>query len=284
MAEDNTTIANITPAFFEKYIMAKTLPQLYTTEGFENVNILGPTKNWKVENQSANIVEFQPPYVRKVTDEIPMIIDYVDSNIKPVHIELEDGSTIESLKLTPNPESLVISSSKIVNRYNTMTRWVEEHWGDDLDSINFSGSTYSFNFKLNPNDPKYPNQYKGLTVLGRSVSESYQFLRALINIYRINGYLYQEDNGYTMSNSPSSEREVAEFAIMNRYLNQNPSFIGNHPRRGMIRERLYNRISFDYVTFLGHFESFDITEDSANPYRLIYSTVFKSEKTIWTIG
>jgi hypothetical protein len=38
------------------------------------------------------------------------------------------------------------------------------------------------------------------------------------------------------------------------------------------------------VTILGYFESFDITEDSSNPYRLIYSTVFKSEKTIWTVG
>jgi hypothetical protein len=284
MAEESTTIANITPAVFEKYIMAQTLSELSTEDGTEQVLVLGPTKNWKIESNSSNIVEFQPPYVRRVPNESPMIIDYVDSDLKAVYIELKDGSTIESLKLTPNPESLVISSSKIVNRYNTMTRWVEEHWGDDLDSISFSGSTYSFNVKIDATESNSSNQYKGLSVLGRSTSESYQFLRALINIYRTNGYLYQEDNGYTMSSSPSTEQEIYEYSMMNRFLNQNPSFKGNHPRQGMIRERLYNRISFDYVTFLGYFESFDITEDSSNPFRLIYSTVFKSEKTIWTVG
>jgi hypothetical protein len=284
MPEESVTVANITPAFFEKYIMSQTLPGTYAEAGTEPTLVLGPTKNWKICQKVSEVVEIQPPYVKKVPNETPMIIDYVDSNLKPVHIELEDGSTIEALKMTPNPDSMVISSSKVINRYNTMTRWVEEHWGDDLDTINFSGSSYSFNVKMPPDDPKAPNKYTGLAVLGRSVSESYQFLKALVAIYRTNGYLYQEDNGYAMSNNPTSEQEVFEYAMMNRFLIQNPSFIGHHPRHGMIRERLYNRISFDYVTFLGYFESFDITEDSSNPFRLLYSTVFKSEKTIWTVG
>lgn len=278
MAEETTTVANITPAFFEKYIMSQTLPSSYLEDDVEPILVLGPTENWKICHSSSNVVEIQPPYVRKVPNETPMIIDYVDSNIKPVLIEFQDGAKLEALKLTPNPDSLVISSSKIINRYNTMTRWVEEHWGDEIDNINFSGSTYSFNVRVDD------GKYTGLTAMQRNSSEAYKFLKALVDIYRTNGYLYQEKNGYASSKAPQNDKEQFDYTMVNRYLLQNPSFQNNHPRQGMIRERLYNRISFDYVTFLGYFESFDITEDSSNPYRLVYNTVFKAEKTIWTVG
>jgi hypothetical protein len=281
MAEESYTIANITPAFFERYVNAITLGETYEEGGVEPILVTGPTENWKIcqtSVQGDKILEIQPPYVKRVNDELPMIIDMVDANIKPVHIEFQDGSKIESLKFTPNPDSLIISSSKMINRYNTMTRWVEEHWGDDLDTISFSGSSYSFNVMFDKNMPT------GLTAVSRNASEAYKFLKALVNIYRTNGYLYQEPKGYSMSPVPKGEQEIYDYTMMNRYLLQNPYAIANHPRHGMIRERLYNRISFDYVTFLGYFESFDITEDSSNPFRLMYSTVFKAEKTIWTVG
>lgn len=277
---ENVTIANITPAVFQKYVMSETLPESYLENGVEPTLTTGPSANWKIYNSSPTIVEIQPPYVRRVPNETPMIIDYVDANMYPVKIEFEDGARIEALKLTPNPDSMVISSSKIINRYNTMTRWVEEHWGDDLDSINFSGSTYSFSARINEGDSIGP----GLTAIYRDSSEGYKFLKALIDIYRTNGYLYQEKAAYSKAKLITEQRLEVDYVMVNRFLLQNPSFRNHHPRHGMIRERLYNRISFDYVTFLGYFESFDITEDSSNPYRLLYSAVFKSEKTIWTVG
>lgn len=281
MAEENTTIANITPAFFEKYIMSVTLPSGYVENGKEPTLVQGPSQNWKVwhsDSSDFSVVEVRPPYVRKVPNETPMIIDWVDSGMVPVVIEFQNGARIEALKLTPNPDSLVISSSKIINRYNTMTRWVEEHWGDDIDSINFSGSTYSFNARVTDGN------YSGLTSIYRNSSEAYEFLKRLMDIYRTNGYLYQEDNGYTIATSSDPNINQYEYESVNRFLLQNPSFKDHHPRRGMIRERLYNRISFDYVTFLGYFESFDVTEDSSSPFKLVYNTIFKAEKTIWTVG
>lgn len=276
----DVNIANITPAVFQKYVMSETLPETYLENGVEPVLILGPSENWKISNSSSSIIEIQPPYVKRVPDATPMIIDYVDAGMKPVKIEFQDGARIEALKLTPNPDTMVISSAKIINRYNTMTRWVEEHWGDDLDSINFSGSTYSFSVRLDDGENIGP----GLTSIFRDSSEGYDFLKALIDIYRTNGYLYQEKSAYSMSKSIQGMKEEIDYFMVNRFLLQNPSFRGNHPRHGMIRERLYTRISFDYVTFLGYFESFDITEDSNSPYRLLYNAVFKSEKTIWTVG
>lgn len=278
MADKQVTVANVTPAVFQKYVMAETLPESYLVDGIEPALILGPSENWKICNSNSEVLEIQPPYVRKIPDENVMIIDYVDSNMKNVNIELEDGSLIEALKLAPNPDSMVISSSKIITRYNTMTRWVEEHWGDDLDSINFSGSSYSFNVKVDK------NVYTGLTSFYRNASESYKFLRELINIYRTNGYLYQEKKSYSMAKRAANDTEATDYYMVNRFLLQNPQFQNKHPRHGMIRERLYTRISFDYVTFLGYFESFDVTEDSSSPFKLLYNVIFKSEKTIWTVG
>lgn len=280
--EEDVTISNITPTSFDKYVMSTTLPSTYLINGEEPILITGPTQNWKICNNDANastIVELLPPYVKRIPNANSMIIDMVDSNNKAVLVELEDGSRINSLKMTPNPDSLSFSSSKIINRYNTMTRWVEEHWGDDIDTLNFSGSTYSFNATLG-NGAK-----TGLTSVSRNYSEAYNFLKFLVDIYRTNGYLYQEANGYTMPvSSATSAQEVFEYSMANRFLLQNPSFKDAHPRHGMLRERVYNRISFDYMTVLGYFESFDITDDSTTPFRLLYSTVFKAEKTIWTVG
>jgi hypothetical protein len=277
----STTISNISNFEFDKYLNPELLESTYAIEGTEPTLILGPTKNWKIcynPSDKTSIVEIVPPYIKKPSNIQPMIIDMVDSNMKPVLIEFQDGSRIIALKLFPNPDSLTISSSKIVNRYNTMTRWVEEHWGDDLDTINFSGSTYSFNAEYKA------NVRTGLTSVFRNYSESYKFLKELVSLYRTNGYLYQEPNGYAMTKSPTTEKELFEYSMTNRFLLQNPSFQNRHPRHGMIRERLYIRITFDYVTFIGYFESFDITEDTTSPFRLLYSGVYKAEKTIWTVG
>lgn len=280
MADNSSTIANITPAFFEKYIMSRTLPETYLVSGEEPMLVLGPTQNWKIcysPSDKTKIIEIRPPYVKKIPNATPMILDMVDSNLKPVLIEFQEGERINALKLSPNPDTFTISSSKIINRYNTMTRWVEEHWGDDIDNVNFSGSTYSFSATVGS------GKNVGLTAASRNYSAAYNYLKALIEIYRTNGYLYQEGNGYTMSTYKTSSEEY-DYMMMNRFLLQNPSFLNNHPRAGMIRERLYNRLSFDYVTLYGYFESFDITEDSATPFRMIYSAVFKAEKTVWAVG
>lgn len=276
--EENITIGNITPATFEKYIAGRIAPYFDGPKNAEEpALVLGPTKNWKIcydPSDKSYIREIRPPYMRKVPNANPIIIDMVDRNKKTILIEFENGERIQALKMDPNPESLVINSSKIINRYNTMTRWVEEHWGDEIDNITFSGSTYSFTVINN-------NEHIGLAVISRNYSEAYKFLKKFIEFYRTNGYLYQDESGYTMERETAENRDQFQYQSMNRYLLLNPSFRNRHPRDGLIRERLYIRMRFDFVTFYGYFESFDITEDQSSPFRLTYNSVFKSEKTIW---
>ena len=226
-------------------------------------------------NGEVYIEEIRPPYLRRTPHERPIIIDMVDSSQKEIMIELEDGALITALKMAPNPETLSISSSKLINRYNTMTRWVEEHWGDNLDVISFSGSTYSFCAV------KESGAYSGLTLASRNSSVAFKYLNSLITFYRTNGCLYQESNVYALNNPEGVEGFNYEYDRMNKYLLDNYEARGNHPRHGMLRERLYVRIRFDFVTFIGYFDAFDITESSSSPFRLTYNATFKSEKTIW---
>jgi hypothetical protein len=273
-----STIANITPATFTPYILGMTLVDPYEEYNKYPAYVSGGADNWKIKKTGVSeAVELYPPYVRRVPDQLTMIVDLVDANIKPCAIEFQDGSKIDALSLTPTPESLDVNSAKIINRYNTMTRWVEEHWGDDLDSISFSGSTFSFNVMLN----EYGQT--GLTSVFRNYSESYEFFKLLVNYYRTNGLLYQEANSYSSARDITGVTDTYDYTLVNRFLLQNPYFKVNHPMQGMIRERLYNRITFDYLTLIGYFESFDITESAESPFRFIYSILFKAEKTIWTI-
>src|SRR4030042_4642454 len=113
MGDNSSTIANITPAFFEKYIMSRTLPETYLVSGEEPILVLGPTQNWKIcysPSDKTKIIEIRPPYVKKIPNATPMILDMVDSNIKPVLIEFQEGERINALKLSPNPDTFTISS------------------------------------------------------------------------------------------------------------------------------------------------------------------------------
>lgn len=222
-------------------------------------------------------VEIRPSFLRKLPEEKSFIIEMIDSDGNNCGIDMYDGAFITSLKLAPNPNNLSINSAKIVTRYNTMTRWVEEHWGDEIDTISFSGYTFSFTALLGNSAP-------GLSVANRDATASYRYMRSLITFFKKNGYLFQDNIRYypesllNADNIPSGVRAVDEF------LASNPEFRNNHPRAGLIRERLYIRMTFDYLSLLGYFETFDLTEDSANPFRFLYSAVFKSEKTKYLLG
>jgi hypothetical protein len=161
-----------------------------------------------------------------------------------------------------------------------MTRWVEEHWGDENDSITFSGSTFSF-MAYTPDPPK-----PGLTTAYRRDTQSYQMLKELVNFYRINGCIYQDGVTYATEDQISDPipNNSANIDATASFLKRFPEFVQRHPLEGTIRERLYIRITFDYVSFVGYFESFDLIEDSTNPYKMNYDIAFKSERTKYILG
>lgn len=173
------------------------------------------------------------------------------------------GRVIQSLILQMSPDTFNLSSTKLTNRAHSLTRWVEEHWGDDVDQVSFSGKTFGFLFLelgyVQRGWDGDPNPYKEL--------------RHLANIFKGSGLEYQQADA-------NGTVEPREFYAADR--NVVVRKIVNHPRAGMIKRRDYVRISFDFVDLIGYFESFDVTDNTdGSPFYLPYNVTFKSELTLW---
>jgi hypothetical protein len=177
------------------------------------------------------------------------------------NIATATGEEVTSLILNMSPNSLVVNSAKKVNRVQSFTRWVEEHWGDEIDQISFSGNTFAF----------ITEDY-GLAVVNRDTSSPYKELQHLVNIYLLNGAVYHKEEDSTQDRRMFWDYTSVGKASMT---------INRHPRAGLISMRLYIKLSCDFAQFVGYFESFDITEDAVNPYRMAYTVSFKSEYTKW---
>ena len=219
------------------------------------------------------------PSLRRLPDENPFLVEMIDARGQTCNIQYPDNTIVMALKIVPNPDTLTINDGKIINKYNTMTRWVEEHWSDEMSTVSFSGSTFSFMaFVTDSSGP-------GLSVTSRRNTQSYQMLKELVRFYRANGCIYQDESTYIpFSQVVSSATGEQTNTISQAFLSKFPTFSVNHPRQGLVRERLYIKLTFDYVSFIGYFESFDVVEDSTKPYRFTYNALFKSEKTTFLLG
>ena len=263
-------------------------------------------------------IEFHSPSSKLPVIKRPFLINMIDSQFKTHAIVVNSNRSTETMitgiKLNPSPDSLTINSSKIINRYHTMTRWVEDHWGDEIDTVTFSGGTFSFFGYRNStvDKTKVPvnasisqsatNQVgldstdssqaaavnhtssdvlgsdinnvaapdTGLTVQYRQDTGSYQMLKALSNFFNYNGVIYQDDRTY---GGTGKARDSFLKDPDNVY------FLDHHPRTGMIKERLYVKILFDYMSIIGYFETFDIMEEATSPFKMTYNVVFKAEQT-----
>jgi len=235
----------------------------------------------KIPNSMLGITEEREirPYLRRLPNETPMFLRIVDSNFQPYGIIMSSGWAVTALKLCPNAESIAINSAKIVNRYQTMTRWVEEHWGDEIDVINLSGSTFSFfGYGLN-------GRFPGLVAESRSFTESYKWLKELSRLFTVDGFVLQDNRVYEGSIG-SLRTEGFVSPAVEQFLSDpsNRAFVENHPREGLVKERLYMNFVFDYLSCYGYIDTFDIVDSSTSPYRMTYTLVFKSEKTIYRQG
>lgn len=219
------------------------------------------------------------PNLRRLPNETPMFLRMVGSDMQPYGIVVSSGWAVTALKICPNPESLSINSAKVVNRYQTMTRWVEEHWGDEIDVVNLSGSTFSFfGYGIN-------GKYPGLIAESRSLTESYKWLKELSRLFSVDGFIMQDNRVYEGSVGSLRTDGFVSAAVEEFLLDpDNKPFVDNHPREGLPKERLYMNLVFDYVSCYGYLDTFDISESASSPYRMTYTLVFKSEKTEYRQG
>lgn len=214
---------------------------------------------------------------KDLTDKIPFYIQVVDDKgeIKSLYTGEEE---VYSLRLDVNPASINMNMAKLVSRTQTMTAWVEDHWGEELDTVTLQGSTAafvvggkslygirngngisknidesrllrrSFNEALGLVDlqPSLPADSYGLTTLYRTDAVSYKKMKRILELMRTNGARFDTDG------------------------------------LGMVTSRNFIQLAHDYGVYLGFFESIDLGEDASNPFKFTYTITFRSEKTLFS--
>jgi len=185
----------------------------------------------------------------------PFYVSLVDENDNLYPLSIEDGQQIVAIKLLINPASVNFNMSKIVNRSKTMVGWVEDHWGEELDTVSLSGSSAAFvlgevsNVRDISMGTKSPQEFNtddiGLTVKRRRETIGYKEFRRLIQIM----------------NSNASDFDAST---------------------GFVTTRRFVKLSFEYAAMMGYFESFDTTEDASSPFKFTYQITYKAERTLFS--
>jgi hypothetical protein len=225
--------------------------------------------------------------VPKLKDVMPFFIEIVKSDgVTPTTIPFPPDASgpnreILGIRLMINPASVSVNLAKIINRTQSMVGWIEDHWGEEIDTVTLQGSSAAFvigspslaqagraavsqaadPYKADARADFYSymgvTEYNlithttrrmletepGLTVAQRRTTMSYREFKRLIEIFATNGCIF--DN------------------------------------QGFVQERRYIRISYDYASYLGYFESIDLNEDANTPFRFTYTITFKSERTAY---
>ena len=80
-----------------------------------------------------------------------------------------------------NPQNFDIAYAKKIHRYQTFNAYVEEYWGEELETISCNGSTGGF-----------ISEELGLDTLGRAKTDPYYKFQDILDIYRNNGNIYND--------------------------------------------------------------------------------------------
>ncbi len=226
--------------------------------------------------------------------KIPFIISMIDSNgiLKDMPFPPQEGllstDRIMGVELMINPRSISNNQAKIINRSQTMTSFVEEHWGDEIDTITFQGQSAAFvvggddlySIKNGPGNSPTMEFLRtgGLTdpkVLARSLLFSFSgSTQDPMSGMGIN----DNEIGLTVTNRRQSV-SYRQFKRMVDLIRANGCFFDTF---GMLSKRYYIMLSYGSTAYKGYFESLDITEDANNPYTFAFTSTFKIEETLFS--
>lgn len=201
----------------------------------------------------------------KTPNRTKFYIQTVDSNGTPYTYNINDFY-ITGVILTINPNSVNVNAAKIINRTQTMSGWLEEHWGEELDSITFQGSSAAF-------------IWKGPTKGGQTAEDIRGEFNNFVEAKDL-GTVYNGIEGTGLATwNRKDTASYDEFRQLMQLMNSNAATFDIY---GLVKDRLYIQITYDYASYLGYFESFDLTENSETPFKFIYTITFKSERTLYT--
>jgi hypothetical protein len=252
------------------------------------------------QNKQEQFVAGTPGYLNNLSDyrhdykailrspsALPFFVEMIDQFNNPVSLpwppdngkttESEDDRRVLGIKFIVNPASISINMSKIINRTQSMTGWIEEHWGEEIDTVTFTGSSAAF--------------VTGRTLLRnvrqQIIENSQDRAQARADLYSAMGFsdnpLVDQDTRVLLDTSPGltvrhrrSSLSYEQMRDLVKIFAANGCLFDN---QGFVKDRAFIKLSFDYSSYLGYFESIDITEDATVPFRFTYTITFKAEKT-----
>jgi len=210
-----------------------------------------------------------PPGVDKIRFFIQTVD--VDGNNIPYTYH---GQTILGIVLFINPASISTNLAKLVTRTQTMTSWVEEHWGEELDTLTFTGSSAAFIWGGPASNLPAPGPLQLSTEEIRDIFNNYMDIPDL----GTNEPIGPGDNSGLTVKRRRDTLSYDEFRKLAFLMNGNGA---EYDIYGLVRNRLFIQLAYDLSAFRGYFESMDITENADSPYRFTYTITFKSEKSVY---
>lgn len=212
--------------------------------------------------------------ISKGPTKVKFFITTVDSDGRNTSYTIR-GRTFLGLVLLINPTSLSVNMSKIINRTQTMTGWLEDHWGEELDTITFQGSSASFLW-AGPQGQPQPSP----------LQQTPQEVQNMYNEYmNIPGLGIDEPIGMGDHTGLTAKRrrETLPYDEFRRIIHLMNANAANFDTHGLVNKRLFIQLGYDYAAYLGYFESIDISEEAENPFKFIYTATFKAEKTVFSL-
>jgi hypothetical protein len=212
------------------------------------------------------------------TNYVPFYIEVCDSQTGAIsQLDLGNSTVISGVVLMINPSTMNSNMSKIINRTQTMTSWVEEHWGEELDTVSFQGSTASFIWggRMLPDVTKT----KQVTSSGTEIEEA--TLEDDIDTIRTKFNVSSDIMNIQIGLNTEYRRQSVSYREFKKIIEIVNTNACNFDDFGFVKERKSVQITYDYSQYRGYFESFDVTEDANSPYKFTYVATFKAEKTIF---
>jgi hypothetical protein len=207
-------------------------------------------------------------------DKVKFFVQTVDSDGRPFTYTI-NGYSIAGLVLMINPTSVSVNLAKIVNRTQTMTTWVEDHWGEELDTITFQGSSAGFIWE---GPLPYVSTPQGGPQTTSQVQEVFNQYNNIADLGSTEPHGVGDNNGLTVKR----RRDTVAYNEFRQFMQLANANSATYDLRGMVSDRLFIQLSYDYACYRGYFESFDLTEAAETPFKFVYTITFKSEKTIYS--
>ena len=189
------------------------------------------------------------------------------------------ADTVYGIELMVNPRTLSSNLSKLITRTQSMTSYIEEHWGEELDTVTIQGNTAAF-VTGGPKEQAGRDTDIYSLRLGAQMNATKEFLTG--KPYQWSRISSGDEPGGPMGLTVRDRRNSVSYVQFKRlidFIRINGCMFDTF---GLVKSRYYIKVSYGNAAYKGFFENIDITENATDPFRYQYTITFKSQETLYS--